>query len=126
MQQTEAQQLLLDIIEQAKEPNTEFTFITTWKEFRFSWQKFRATKLIIKTLEAAAKKLFKSYCKDVTTGSADVNKLLAAKQLEDTIAYYELELTTLERMLSDYDEYLGQGNFWHSFLGGERNLWNLH
>lgn len=126
MQRTEAQQLLLDLIEQAKKPNTEFTFITTWAEFRFYWQNFRATKLIIKTLESAVKKLFKDYCKDIIAGSADVNKLLAAKQLEDIITYYERELATLKRMLDDYDEYLGQGNFRYSVLGGERNLWNMH
>jgi hypothetical protein len=126
MQHTEAQQLLLDIIEQAKKSNTPFTFITTWNEFRFCRQNFRATKLIIKTLEASKQKLFKSYCKDIADGSADVDKLLATKQLEDIIAYYKRELDVLERMLKDYDDYLGQGNFWYSFLGGERNLWNLH
>jgi hypothetical protein len=126
MQQTEAQQLLLDLIEQAKKPNTEFTFITTWSEFKFCWQNARATKLIIKTLESAVKKLFKDYCKDIIAGSADVNKLLATRQLEGIIAFYERELDTLKRMLDDYDEYLGQGNFWYSVLGGERNLWNIH
>ena len=126
MQYTDAQQLVSDIIEQAKKPNTEFTFITTWNEFRFSWSKFRTIKLIIKTLKDAAKKLFKNYYKDIITGSADVNKLLAAKQLEDIIAYYGRELDTLERMLKDYDDYLGQGHFWYSVFGGERDLWNLY
>jgi hypothetical protein len=122
MQQTESQQLLLAILEQAKKQNTKFTYITTWNEFMFYRQNFKATKLIIRTLEAATKKLFKNYCKDVITGSADVNKLLATKQFEDIIAYYERELDTLERMLNDYDEYLGQGHFWYSFLGGRRTL----
>lgn len=126
MQQTEAQQLLVDIIEQANKPNTPFTFITTWSEFRFYWRNRRATKLIIRTLEAAAGNLFKTYCKDITAGSADVTKLLAVKQLEGIIVYYKKELDTLQRMLNDYDDYLGKGNFWYSFLGGERNLWNLH
>lgn len=126
MQHTEAQQLLVDIIEQANKPNTPFTFITTWSEFRFYWRNRRATKLIIRTLKAAAANLFKTYCKDITTGSADVTKLLAVKQLEGIIVYYKKELDTLQRMLDDYDDYLGKGNFWYSFLGGERNLWNLH
>ena len=126
MQQTEAQELLLHIIEQAARPNTPFTFITTWNEFRFYQQNRRATKLIIRTLEASARNLFKTYCKDIAAGSADINKLLAVKQLEEIITYYERELYTVERMLDDYDEYLGQGNFWYSILGGERNTWNLH
>ena len=126
MQQTESQQLLLAILEQAKKQNTKFTFITTWNEFRFYRQNRRATKLIIRTLEASARNLFKTYCKDIAAGSADINKLLAVKQLEEIITYYERELYTVARMLDDYDEYLGQGNFWYSILGGERNTWNLH
>ena len=126
MQQTEAQELLLNIIEHTKEPHTPFTFIINWAEFRFCQQNHRATKLIIRTLESAAASLFKDYCRDVADGSADINKLLAVKQLEEVILYYEKELETLERMLNDYDEYLGQGNFWYSILGGERNLWSLH
>ena len=126
MQQTEAQQLLFDIIEYAKNPNTGFTFITTWNEFRFYQQNRRATKLIIRTLKAAAKNLFKTYCRAIAAGSADVNKLLAFKQLEDVIAFYERELDTVERMLNEYDDYLGKGNFWYSVFGGERDLWNMH
>jgi hypothetical protein len=71
------------------------------------------------------KKLFKSYCREVSEGTADVNTLFAYIRLRDVIAFYEEELDTLQRMLDDYDNYLGQGNFWYSFLGGERiQPWN--
>lgn len=126
MQQTEAQELLLNILEHAKKQNITFTFIATWNDFKFYRQNRKATKLIIRTLEAAAGNLFKTYCKDIVDGSADVNKLLAVKKLEDVISFYERELETLDRMLDEYDDYLGKGNFWYSVLGGERDTWNLH
>ena len=125
--QTTDEQLLLNILNQAQEGKSiEFHFITSWEEFKFYRQSIISTKLIIKALRTGAKHLFKTYCKEVSTGSADLTKLLAYSQLQDVIAFYEKDLDTLKRMIDDYDEYLGQGHFWHSFLGGERTLpWNI-
>ena len=123
MQTTDVQELLLNILEQAQEGKlTEFKFITTWNEFISYWKISKSTKLVIRALRSGAKKLFKDYCSDVASGSADVNKLLTFSQLQDTIAFYENDLSTIKRMLDEYDDYLGKGNFWHSFLGGERIL----
>ncbi len=122
MQDTEAQQLLLDILTYAEEDRSiEFRLIKSWNEFRFCRQNAGSTKLVIRALRSAAAGLFKTYCKEVSTGSADFTKLLAYSQLQDVIAFYERDLDTLKRMLDEYDEYLGQGHFWYSFLGGERN-----
>lgn len=135
MQQTDAQQLLVTIIEYAQNGQiTEFQFIKTWQEFRFYSRKARSTKLIISTLAEAANNLFKDYCKTIATGSQDVTQLLAYRELRHIINFYERDLEVLNRMVDDYDTYLGQGNFWHSFLGGERkyyfqkdeNIWNIH
>lgn len=123
MEQAEAQEFLLEILNNAAEGKSiEFRFITSWSEFRFYQRSIRATKLIIKTLEEAADSLFKTYCKEVPTGSADFTKLLAYSEIQDVIAFYAKDLDTLERMLTEYDEYLGQGNFWYSFLGGKRYI----
>ena len=122
MHDTEAQQLLLDILTYAEEDRSiEFRLITSWNEFRFYRQNAGSTKLVIRALRSAAAGLFKTYCKEVSTESADFTKLLAYSQLQDVIAFYERDLDTLKRMLDEYDEYLGQGHFWYSFLGGERN-----
>lgn len=120
MQDIEVQQLLIDILSQAEEKPMTFQFITTWQEFRLYRQKAFGTKVILRTLKPAAKKLFKTYCREVGDGSADVTKLYALIHLRDVIAFYEGELETLQRMLDDYDDYLWKGNFWYSFLGGER------
>lgn len=125
MHDTEVQQLLSDILSQAEERPMTFQFITSWREFRFYQQKACGTKIVIRTLRSGAKNLFKTYCKEIPDGSADVTKLYALIHLRDVIAFYESELATLQRMLDDYDDYLGQGNFWYSFLGGERiQPWN--
>jgi hypothetical protein len=126
MQKTEAQQLLSEILDYAKEGKSiEFHFITSWSEFSFIRKSHKATRLVIKTLKASANKLFKTYCKEVPSGAADFNRLLAFAQLQEVIIFYEKELVTMKRMIDEYDEYLGQGHFWYSLLGGERNLpWN--
>lgn len=128
MQDTDAQELLLNILNNAEEGKSiQFRFITSWSEFRFYWQNFRSTKLVIRVLRSAAKDLFKTYCEDIVAGSADFTKLLAYTEFQDVIAFYERDLNTLRKMLDEYDEYLGQGHFWYSFLGGERDFpWNIH
>jgi hypothetical protein len=123
MQDNEAQQLLLEILSQAEEGKfTEFHLITSWAEFKFYWRSSLSTRLIIRTLEKAANNLFKAYCKKVATGSADVSELLAYSELQEVIAFYTKDLVTIRRMLDEYDEYLGHGHFWYSFLGGERDI----
>lgn len=127
MTDDEAKQLILDIINKPQEEKSlEFRQIIYWNEFRYYSRLYRSTSLVIKTLKVSANKLFKEYCKDIVAGTASVNKLLAYSQLLDIIAFYEADLSTIERMLEDYDEYLGQGHFWYSFLGGQRDLWNTH
>ena len=122
MLNTEEQQLLTEILDHVQEGKfIEFRLIRSWNEFIGYWQDSKATKLIIKALRAGAEDLFKSYCEDIVSGSTDVNKLLAFKQLQDVIAFYERDLATLKRMLDEYDEYLGN-HFWYSFLGGERHI----
>lgn len=125
MQKAEAQQLLLKIIEYAeKGKSTEFHLITSWQNFRICRQNRRTTELIIRALNVAADNLFRDYCRDVSAGTTNVNKLLAFSQLQNITAFYKKDLDTLKCMLDEYDDYLGKGHFWYSFLGGERDIWN--
>jgi hypothetical protein len=121
MEQTDAQELLLEILTTAEEGKSiEFRLITSWYSFINYWRDYKATKLIIRMLKESADKLFKSYCREVPTGSADFTQLLAYSQLQEVITFYERDLSTIRRMLDEYDDYLGNGHFWYSFLGGER------
>ena len=125
MQDTEAQQLLLEILEQAEQKKfVEFRLIRSWNEFRFYRRSKLSTKLVILALKQAAKEIFKTYLKQVKSGISDVNNLIAHAQLRNTIAFYEKDLETLQKMLDEYDTWLGQGHFFYSILGGERDIWN--
>ena len=125
MDNTEAQQVLFEIIEQAQNQKfTEFRLITSWVDFSY-WRKTKlATKLIIGMLDEAARNLFKSYCKTAESGTQDVQQLLAYTEIRDIRNFYEKELETIQKMIDEYDDWLGHGNFLYSFFGGERDIWN--
>lgn len=123
MNDAETEQLILDIITKAQKGQAQpFRSILYWREFRYYTKWVRSTKLVIKTLELSANKLFKEYCQDVIVGISEVVKLLAYSQLLDIIEFYRKDLETVQSMLIEYDDYLGDGNFWYSFLGGRREL----
>ena len=125
MQDTEAQQIILNIIEHAQQDKAlEFKLIISWSEFRYYYRMSKSTKIIIKVLNAAAENSFKAYCRNIITGTQDFNILLAYSQICELRQFYEKDLDTIKKMLDEYDNYLGQGHFWYSFLGGERDLWN--
>lgn len=125
MTDTTAQQILLAIIQQAQEGRSIVPQrIMSWREFRHYGRLLRGTKVVIKVLKTAGNNLFKSYCDHVTSGVSDVNRLIAHTELQDVVAFYERDIKILKEMLDEYDKYLGQGHFWYSFLGGERDLWD--
>lgn len=126
MTDAESKQLVLEIIQKAQEGQSrQFQYILYWSDFAYYWRLYKSTRLLIKTLRTSASNLFKEYCQDVIAGISDVNKLLAYSQFLDIIAFYENELKTIRCMLDDYDSYLGEGNFWYAFLGGQRDIWNF-
>ena len=127
MDSTETTQLVLDILEKAQSNNHQpFQFILCWREFAYYRKLAVSTQLIIKTLQDSATGLFKEYCKDVIAGISDITKLFAYARLQEIIAFYEKDLKTIKQMLDDYDYYLGDGHFWYSFLGGQRETWYMH
>jgi hypothetical protein len=121
MADQETIQVIQDIINRAQEGRAfPFRTIIYWSEFQYFKGYARSNKLIIKLLKTSADNLFKEYCKDVIAGISDITKILAYAQMQDIIAFYQEELKTIQAMLDDYDEYLG--NFWN-FVGalfGER------
>ena len=121
MTDQETTQVIQAIIDKAQEGKSQpFRTILYWSEFRYYRGLKKATKLVIETLRISSKRLFKSYCEDVIAGVSDINKILAYTQLLDIIDFYQQDLETLQAMLTEYDDYLGEGNFWYSFFGGRR------
>lgn len=117
------EQIVAEIIERAERGQfTEFRFIKSFDEFLYLREEARITKLNIENLTDAADKLFKQYCKEVIEGTANVGNLLAYTEVMDIVDFYKIEVTTFERMLDEYKEYLCQGNFIRAFLGEERDI----
>jgi hypothetical protein len=121
MNDNESTQLVLGIIDKALDGQPQpFRQILYWSEFRYYSRLNKSNKLVIRILKTSADNLFKEYCKDVVSGTSSIYKILAYAQLLDIIAFYERDFDTVKKMLDDYDEYLGKGHFWYSFLGGRR------
>lgn len=117
------EQIVTEIVERAtKGQFTEFHFIRSFNEFLYWREEVRITKLNIKSLTEVADKLFKNYCKEIVTGTADVTNLLAYTEITDIVAFYKTELSTFERMLDEYRGYLSHGNFIRALLGEERDI----
>ena len=120
MNNISSEQLLQAILEQAEGKPSEFRFIESLYDLAGCFRYSKATKLVIKVLKAASKKLFTAYCKNVTSGISDVTQLFAFSQLDDVIAFYRQELNTVTAMIDEYEDYLAKGNFFYALLGGER------
>ena len=123
MADQETTQVIQDIITRAQEGRAfPFRTIIYWSEFQYFKGYARSNKIIIKLLRTSANNLFKEYCKNVIAGISDITKILAYAQMQDIIAFYQEELETIQAMLDDYDEYLGDfGNFIDALLGRRRD-----
>ena len=124
MADQELTQVIQEIIYKAQEGKSQpFRTILYWSEFCYYRRWVRATKIVIRILRVSANKLFKEYCRDVIAGISDVTKLLAYDQLLGIADFYENEIITVQKMLDDYDEYLGNfGNFIRALFGERRDI----
>ena len=116
--------LLLDLIEKAKTgEHMKFEQLRFFSEYTVGRITRIATKKVVEVLEDAANTLFKKYCKAVQHQQADVNLLLAYKQLQHAVDFYSEEQEIIEDILVDYENYLYAGNFLKAILfGKERTI----
>ena len=122
MQDTETQQIILNLIEYAQSAkHIEFHLLCNWYEYKYYRSKRKSLKLIVRALRDSTDRLFKSYCNDVAAGKGDFTKLLAYQQIQQVIKFYSLELQIVIDMLEEYEVYLANGNFFLAFLGTGRS-----
>jgi hypothetical protein len=122
MTNTEVQQMMLDIIKEAQSSKPmEFHLISNWTEYKFYKSKRKTFKLIIKALQSSTNRLLKNYCRAIVLDIADITKLLAYHQMQQTISFFQHEHATISDMLYEYNVYLSTGNFMWAFLGGQRS-----
>lgn len=116
----DTKELILDLIERAKAGrHTKFEQLRFFSEYLAAYSVYNATNKVINILEYSANNLFKKYCKAVTKHQADVNLILAYKQLQHTVNYYIEELKIINEAIIDYESYLLKGNFIKAVLFGE-------
>ena len=117
MLNTEARELLLEIIDHAKETKpSEFRLLTNWEDYRYYLGKCRSYKLLVKGLKKSSDRLFKKYCKSVIAGVSDLVTLLAYQRLINTMSFYQKEVETLQDMIDEYQTYMFSGNFFWAYV----------
>ncbi len=124
----DTQEILLNLINHAKaEEHTKFEQLRFFSEYVGGRVVYSSIKKVIDTLAIAANDLLKNYCKLIGTSQADINMLLAYKQLQLAIDFYKEEQKIVKAILADYEEYFWEGDFLKDFISGkERDVWNLH
>lgn len=120
----DTQELILDLLIHARSgEHTKFEKLRWFSDYFAGCTTRRATRKVVEILEYAADNLFNKYCKAITKHQADVNLILAYKQLQQATEFYQEELSILDKIILDYEDYLWSGNFFRSvFLGEEREL----
>lgn len=105
--------------------STKFVQLRFWSEYRYFKDILRSYRVVLNGLTAGAKRLYKSYCKDVELGTDTPSKAAAYKQMLNVLSFYEHEIETISDMLREYKLYLLDGHFINSFLGEYRDDQNL-
>lgn len=106
MQSKDVQQMFIEVIEHARtQPHLQYNTITSHDDYYQMCGKRRFLRLLLKSLKSGGTKLFNSYCSSVVRGNSDVNKLIVFSQLQKVYNYYEIELQTVTKMISDYKIY---------------------
>ncbi len=120
-------ELLLNLIENARVgEHTKFEQLRFFNEYAGGRVTLRATKKVADILEDSTNNLFKKYCKALRQHQADVNLLLAYRQLQRAVFFYKEEQRIIKDILVDYENWLFDGNFLKAFLfGEERDIWNI-
>ena len=124
----DAQELILALIDQAQTgEHTKFEQLRFFNEYIAARITHGATKKVVAVLKGSANKLFRHYCKDVKHQWADMNMLIAYKQLQLAVDYYKEEQKILKAILKDYEQYFWEGDCLKNLiLGKERDIWNIH
>ncbi len=116
----DTRELILELINHARTGvHTKIEQLRFFREYVAARITCSATTKVINVLGLAADNIFNTYCKAVECQQADVNMLLAYKQLRQAVNFYKEELCMINVVLKDYENYLWDGNFLRAVLFGE-------
>ena len=116
------EQVILDMIEYALAGNhSDFKLITFWFEYWNTRKKRKELRKLIKCLKTSMRRLFKTHCKKIAKGTANINDLVAYTMLDNLLLFELKELEIIEDMLDEYETYLSKSSFIVALLGFERS-----
>lgn len=126
----DTKELILELVENARAGvHTEFEQLRFFNEYIAARIIYKSLKKVIEDLEYSADNLFNTYCGAVKQQQADVNLLLAYKQLQLAVNYYKEESRIIKATLKDFENWLWNGNVVKVIktvlFGEERDLWNI-
>lgn len=126
----DTKELILELVENARDGvHTEFEQLRFFNEYIAARIMYKSLKKVIEDLEYSADNLFNTYCGAVKQQQADVNLLLAYKQLQLAVNYYKEESRIIKATLKDFENWLWNGNVVEVIktvlFGEERDLWNI-
>lgn len=121
--ESEVRQVVGKLLDHARtDTQIEFIKILNWREYSFYQEQLESLKVVCRILRRSAKRLFSNYCKAVSIGAADSTKLTAYAQLNEILAFYEKDLSTVSDMIYEYEKYLIDHNrFIWALLGNRRD-----
>ena len=118
MQELDAQEIINELIRQAKDnQHLEFYKLDNLFDYFYYLDQRRALRVTLRVLRNCLNFLFSDYCREVANGTGDFNKLLAYKEFEYIIEYYQQEFNTVNDMLDEYENYMILGGFLPALLG---------
>lgn len=121
MEPIDEHQIVQNILVRAQNRDyTKVHLLEYFEEYGRYRMELRTTQLVLRILRDSANKLFKTYCKQIPSGAADINVLLAFVQLQEVIEFYETDLKIIQQMLEEYEDYLRHGNLFSALLGEKR------
>lgn len=94
----------------AKNDHSSFILLRSPAEYRAARQYYKATSSAAAEFRLIRRALIKEHCKALSAGSCDTEAILAAKNLEFAVKFYEDEAEIMHDMLKEYRTYLLSGH----------------
>ena len=112
-----ADNVLADLLARAAgNDHSSFILLRSLAERRAARQYYKATAAAAAEFRMIRRSLIKEHCKALLAGSCDIETILAAKNLELAIKFYEDEAEIIHDTLREYRAYLLSGHLLSTVL----------
>ena len=120
--------LISDLLTFAKAgKHHEFQYLRNFRDYLFIKKTGQSLLALVNNLVLSSDKLFSEYCQGVSKGHDAIDKLLAYKELDEFITFYEEEYFIVLDVLQEFEAYMRAGHRLTMLFFGEReskDLWD--